>query len=185
VNAVAFPTAAELVTEMEQAIRREACASPLAWVNLVAELVGSNLAQWELEDATRDPSATDEVVAYAKRGIDRLNIGRHRLVEQIDALIAAPLRQRVEAPLATESPGMVLDRLSVLVIRRVRTASASASESSSSGQSDYSARLPELDARIDALCAAFDSYVGELQAGTRRFLPYEHFKLYRFDAAED
>ncbi|HXW34794.1 MAG TPA: DUF4254 domain-containing protein [Acidimicrobiales bacterium] len=152
---------------------------PISWVNLVTELVESNLAQWELEDLTRDPSASNEVVANAKRGIDRLNIGRHRLVERVDALIATDLDQSADAPLATESPGMILDRLSVLVIRRARTRSASTS------RPDYSERLPELEARIDALSSAFDSYLDELRAGTRQFLPYEHFKLYRFGVAED
>jgi hypothetical protein len=175
---VPFPTGAELVSEMERAIGGDTYAYPIPWVTLVTELVESNLAQWKLEDATRDPSASDEVVANAKRGIDRLNIGRHRLVEQIDAWIAAGLEPSADAPLATESPGMVLDRLSVLVIRRVRTESATAR------QPDYSERLPELDARIDALSSAFDSYVEELQAGTRRFLPYEHLKLYEFGEAE-
>ena len=174
-----FPTGAELVSNMERAIQGDTYAHAVAWVTLVTELVRSNLAQWELEDVTRDPSASDESVANAKRGIDRLNIGRHRLVEQVDARIAAGIEQSADAPLATESPGMVLDRLSVLVIRRVRTESVAAS------QPDYSERLPELEARIDALTSAFDSYVEELQTGTRRFIPYEHFKLYQFGAADD
>ena len=173
------PTAAELVSDMERAIEGDACVHPGTWVALVTELVQSNLAQWELEDGTRDPSASDKMVANAKRGIDRLNIGRHRLVAQIDALIADGLEQSADAPLATESPGMVMDRLSVLIIRRIRTKSATAS------RSDVSERLPELEARIDALTSAFDSYVEELQTGTRRFIPYEHFKLYQFGAADD
>ena len=174
-----FPTGAELVTEMESAIEGDTYVHPIPWLVLITELVQSNLAQWELEDVTRDPSASDAVVANAKRGIDRLNIGRHRLVAQIDALIADGLEQSADAPLATESPGMVMDRLSVLIIRRIRTKSATAS------RSDVSERLPELEARIDALSSAFDSYVEELQVGTRQFLPYEHLKLYRFGAADD
>ena len=177
--ALRFPTGTELVSEMERAISGDTSAHPIRWLTLVRELVQSNLAQWELEDVTRDPSASDEVVANAKRGIDRLNIGRHRLVAQIDALIVAGLEQNADVPLATESPGMVLDRMSVLIIRRVRTKSATAS------QHNYSERLPELEARIDALSSALDSYVEELQAGTRQFIPYEHFKLYRFGAADD
>ena len=47
------------------------------------------------------------------------------LVEEIDAAIDSILDQPATAPIATESPGMVLDRLSVLVIRRARTAAAS------------------------------------------------------------
>jgi hypothetical protein len=164
---------------MERAMGGGTGANPAPWVDLVAELVVSNSEQWELEDATRDPVATDEEVANAKRGIDRLNLGRHHLVEQIDAAIAAGLDQPAEAPLATESPGMVLDRLSVLVIRRART------EAASIGDAGHAARLPGLDARIAALSSAFDSYVEELRVGTRRFVPYEHFKLYRFGAADD
>jgi hypothetical protein len=167
-----FPTGAELVSQMEAAIEGGTHAHPIPWVTMVLELVESNLAQWELEDDSRDPTASDEVVANAKRGIDQLNIGRHRLVEQIDAVIDAGLEQSADAPLATESPGMVLDRLSVLVIRRLRTKSATATKV------DYSERVPELEARIDALSSAFDSYVEELRVGMRQFLPYEHFKLY-------
>ena len=174
-----FPTGAELVSEIERAIGGGTDVHPIPWVTLVTALVESNLAQWELEDVTRDPSASDESVANAKRGIDRLNIGRHRLVEQVDARIAAGIEQSADAPLATESPGMVLDRLSVLIIRRIRTKSATAS------RPDVSERLPELEARIDALSSAFDSYVEELRAGARRFLPYEHFKIYRFNGTED
>jgi hypothetical protein len=173
------PTAGELVSDMERTIEGDTCLHPVTWVILVTELVQSNVAQWELEDGTRDPSASDEVVANAKREIDRLNIGRHRLVAQIDAQFAAGLEQSADAPLATESPGMVLDRLSVLIIRRARTKSVAAS------QPDYSERLPELEARIEALSSAFDSLVEDLQTGTRQFVPYEHFKLYRFGAAED
>ena len=103
-RALRFPTGGELVSEMERAIGGDPRVHPIPWVTLVTELVESNLAQWELEDVTRDPTASDEVVANAKRGIDRLNIGRHRLVEQVDTWIAAGLEQPADAPLATESP---------------------------------------------------------------------------------
>src|SRR5271169_6711732 len=77
---------------------------------LVGDLVGSNLQQWDLEDTTRDPGASDSVVANAKRAIDRLNIGRHRLVQEIDAAIDSSLDQTAAAPIATETPAMALDR---------------------------------------------------------------------------
>ena len=124
------------------------------------------------EDTTRDPDISDAVVATAKREIDRLNLGRHRLVQEIDAAVDAALEQPAVAPIATESPGMVLDRLSVLVIRRVRTAAASARDQA------FAERLPVLDAQIATLSAAFDFYLEELGAGSRRFVPYEQLKLY-------
>jgi hypothetical protein len=172
-----FPVAAELVAEMERVVQGAPRRAHPAWVSRVVELVESNLQQWELEDLTRDPFASDEVVAGAKREIDRLNAGRHDLIERIDGSIDAGIHQQATAPLATESPGMVLDRLSVLVIRRARTALASGREP------QYAERLPELEARLAALSLALDSYLDELRAGTRRFLPYEGFKLYGSSAS--
>ena len=135
-------------------------------------LVESNLRQWDLEDATRDPGASDAQVANAKREIDRLNVSRHRLVEQIDAAIDSVLDQSASALPATESPGMVLDRLSVLVIRRARTETASCRDPK------LVDRVRALQAQVGALSAALDSYMDELRAGTRRFVRYQSLKLY-------
>jgi hypothetical protein len=164
---------------MERAVAGDTRPGAHPSVTLVVQLLQSNLRQWELEDSTRDPFASDAIVADAKREIDRLNADRHGLMEQIDAAIEASLDQQVTAPIATESPGMVLDRLSVLVIRRARTASVSAR------QLEFAERLPELESRLAALSSAFDSYIDELRAGTRRFLPYEHFKLYGSSAPDE
>jgi Protein of unknown function (DUF4254) len=144
-----------------------------SWAGLVNDLVSSNLRQWDLEDTTRDPGASDSIVANAKRQIDKLNIGRHRLVQAIDAAIDSTVDQSTTAPIATESPGMVLDRLSVLVIRRARTAAAA------SHHPAYAERVPALDSQLAALSLAFDAYMDELRTGTKRFIPYAHHKLYR------
>ncbi len=73
--------------------------------------------QWDREDAARRNVGNDHAVAAAKREIDALNAKRHELVEAIDAALAAGIEQSPEAPPTTESPAMVFDRLSVLVIR--------------------------------------------------------------------
>jgi Protein of unknown function (DUF4254) len=169
-----FPPAADIVAVMEGAM----AGSPKstgdgAWTALIADLVASNLRQWDLEDTTRDPTASDAEVTRAKREIDRLNSGRHRLVQQIDADIDSMLDQPATAPLATESPGMVLDRLSVLVIRRFRTSVALRRDTT------LADRVLSLDSQVGALCDALDFYLDELGAGARRFLPYESLKLYR------
>lgn len=180
-----IPSAGDLVAWMERAVRpgpgrpnpgrpergRPEPDGP-AWAALVVTLVESNLRQWDLEDTTRGPGASDAVVAGAKREIDRLNLGRHQLVEAIDTAIDAVLDQPSMAPLATESPGMVLDRLSVLVIRRARTAEASSADPSCAD------RVPLLESRLTTLTLALDGYLDDLRSGRRRFLPYEHLKLY-------
>ena len=174
----AWPFAQDIVAEMQQTVlgspndaRPPAPIAP-PWRALLSALVKSNLRQWDLEDTTRDPDASDADVARAKRHIDRLNTDRHRLIFEIDAAIAAGLDQVPSAPLATESPGMVLDRLSVLVIRWIRTTEASRRDPT------LTSRVPAVEAQIDALSLAWDAYLGELRSGARRFFRYESLKLY-------
>jgi Protein of unknown function (DUF4254) len=174
----ALPPAHDIVAQMDRAImgesRRSASVSTddPGWADLVLDLTQSNLSQWDLEDTTRDPGATDTEVADAKREIDRLNASRHRLVQAIDEAIDTEVSQAPTAPIATESPGMVLDRLSVLVIRRARTSVAS------SRDPGLAHRTGALESQLAVLCAALDSYVDELRTGKRRFIRYESFKLY-------
>jgi hypothetical protein len=184
-----WPPAADIVAEMEQTVlgtvnsRSAALASGApAWTALIAPLAKSNLRQWDLEDTTRDPAASDTDVASAKRHIDHLNADRHRLISEIDGAIAAVLDQVPTAPLATESPGMVLDRLSVLVIRRARTSAASGHDPRQAARV-LASRVLAVEAQIGALSLAWDAYIAELRAGARRFFRYESLKLYGSAAA--
>jgi hypothetical protein len=174
-----LPPARDIVDQMEWALTGHSRPAKSGsktdrpgWAALVLELTKSNLRQWDLEDTTRDPGARDTEVASAKREIDRLNDSRHRLVQAIDAAIDSELSQPSNAPIATESPGMVLDRLSVLVIRRARTTVASSLDSRLAHRTDA------LESQLAALCLALDYYMDELRAGRRRFVRYESFKLY-------
>lgn len=168
----ALPRAAELVEEMRGAVAGRPPTGTPALGGLVAGLTAVNLRQWDLEDTTRDPEASDAAIAGAKRAIDEHNLTRHRLVQEIDAAIEDLVDPPATATLATESPGMVVDRLSVLVIRRDRTVAASSRDAA------YAVRLPALDAQLGALVTALDGYLDELRAGARRFSAHEPLKLY-------
>jgi hypothetical protein len=145
-------------------------------MELLLELLRSNLEQWDLEDVTRNPEADDATVARAKRSIDRLNLARHGLVERVDAAIDAELVQSDTAPPSTESPGMAFDRLSVLAIRLDRTHRAVAMAGDGSGH--LGRRLVRLVDQLDGLAAAIDGLLDDVRAGRRRFVRYEHLKLY-------
>jgi hypothetical protein len=71
---------------------------------------------------------------------------------------------------------MVLDRLSVLVIRIARTTQIARSDCDKAEV--YSSRLPNLQRQLVALSTALEALLQDVRAGTRRFLPYEHLKLY-------
>jgi len=149
---------------------------PDGLMQLLLELLRSNLEQWELEDVTRIPGTDDATVAGAKRSIDRLNIERHRLAERVDAAIDAALVQSATATPSTESPAMAFDRLSVLAIRLDRTHRAA--RMAGNGGGDFGRRLLLLSSQLDELAAAIDALLEDVRAGRRRFVPYEHFKLY-------
>jgi Protein of unknown function (DUF4254) len=145
-------------------------------MQLLVELLLSNLEQWELEDVTRTPAADDAIIAQAKRSIDSLNLERHRLAERVDAAIDAALVQSATATPSTESPAMAFDRLSVLAIRLDRTQRAA--RMAGNGGGDFGRRLLRLSGQLEGLAAAIDALLDDVRAGRRRFVPYEHLKLY-------
>lgn len=146
-------------------------------LGLLLALHHNNTVQWTREDAARRDDADDSTVAAVKRDIDALNTRRHELVEAIDAALAASLAQHPTAPPATESPGMVFDRLSVLVVRTRFTEEAASADS---GDRDlYAARLPVLHEQLALLQEALEALFEDVRTGRKRFRPYQSLKLYR------
>jgi hypothetical protein len=172
-----LPPAREVVAELQRALREPGHRPDGSLVGLLVDLLRSNLAQWNLESHARDPDADADAVAHTKRAIDELNTRRHHLVEAIDAAIDGSLAQTASAPLATESPGMAFDRLSVLVIRVHHTELAAGEGAPDAGV--YTKRLPVLHRQLADLEHAIDNLVEDVRHGRRRFVPYQSMKLYR------
>jgi hypothetical protein len=164
-----LPTSDDVVAEFRRALDDPEHRPTRRVEARLVDLLRSNLAQWNLEDEARGPGADDAAVAWAKRAIDELNAGRHRIVEDIDAAIDRAVTQAPSAPLTTESPAMAFDRLSVLVIRIHHTEGAAGR---------YAARLPVLYRQLADLQQAIDGLIDEVLGGTRRFVPYQSLKLY-------
>jgi hypothetical protein len=171
-----LPTSDQVVAEFRRALGEPEHRSTRSVVGRLLDLLRSNLDQWDLEDDARGPGADDAAVAEAKRAIDRLNAGRHRIVEEIDAAIDRAVTQTASASLATESPAMAFDRLSVLMIRIHHTERAAGEEASEAG--GYAARLPLLYLQLADLQQAIDGLIADVRDGTRRFVPYQSLKLY-------
>jgi hypothetical protein len=171
-----LPTSEQVVAEFRRALGDPEHRSTQSLVGRLLDLLRSNLDQWNLEDNARGPGADDAAVADAKRAIDQLNAGRHRIVEEIDAAIDRAVTQTASAPLATESPAMAFDRLSVLVIRIHHTERAAREEAAEAG--GHAARLPVLYLQLADLQHAIDGLVADVRDGTRRFVPYQSLKLY-------
>ena len=167
-----LPPAQAIVAELRRAI--DATVAPQnELTSLLLDLHATNVAQWAQEDDARGANASDADVAAAKRAIDDLNLRRHGLIEALDTAMALAHAPSAEAPPVTESPAMVLDRLSVLVIRIHYTAHAGAPEDERSA-----ARLILLEEQLEVLEQALDALVADVRAGRRSFLPYRQLKLY-------
>jgi hypothetical protein len=164
-----LPTSDDVVAEFRRALDDPEHRPTRPVMARLVDLLRSNLAQWNLEDEARDHGADDAAVAGAKRAIDALNSGRHRIVEEIDTAIDGAVAQSASAPLATESPAMAFDRLSVLVIRIHHT-------ERDAGR--YAARLPVLHRQLADLQQSIDGLIDDVRDGTRRFVPYQSLKLY-------
>jgi hypothetical protein len=141
----------------------------------------NNIEQWECEDIARRDVEDDRAVAAAKRDIDALNTKRHELVEVIDAALVATVDQTASAPPATESPAMVFDRVSVLVIRIASTERVA--RSGSPDRDVYQQRLPVLYEQLSLLQEALEALFDDVHAGRKRFVPYQSLKLYRAASA--
>ncbi len=140
----------------------------------------ANFDLWHEEDRARDPAATAEEIAAVKHSIDRLNQQRNDAVEEIDLYLLGSLgEQRATAPLHSETPGMMLDRLSILSLKlfhtRIEAERSSATEGHRSRNRDRAALLSEQ--RSD-LVECLARLLPEIQAGTRRFKLYRQLKMY-------
>lgn len=80
----------------------------------------ANRKMWDLEDSARMVELGPEHVAKAKQLIDESNQVRNDLVREIDAEISNEVRLKQPNPreqLYSETPGMIIDRLSILYIK--------------------------------------------------------------------
>lgn len=140
----------------------------------------ANFDLWHEEDQARDPGATPERIVEIKRAIDRLNQRRNDLMERIDgALLQAAGEQRAEAPLHSETPGMMIDRLSILELKRFHTAEEIARADGDERHARRNReRLTVLEEQRDDLRGALDALWTDVMSGKRRFKLYRQMKMY-------
>jgi Protein of unknown function (DUF4254) len=153
------------------------------WLALVARQHRANFDLWHIEDEARTPGATDAQLADVKRRIDRTNQLRNDLAESLDRTLLdwlAPQRLPAEdAPLHSETPGLIIDRLSILTLKIYHTREEAERCDAPPEHSERNrARLAILsDQRADLACC-LDLLWRDTLAGTRRFKLYRQLKMY-------
>jgi hypothetical protein len=81
-----------------------------------------NYLLWHEEDIARSPAVSDARIAMVKRAIDGYNQQRNDWIERLDEALVDALAEAKTVPapnarLNTETPGSVIDRLSIMALR--------------------------------------------------------------------
>jgi uncharacterized protein DUF4254 len=128
-----------------------------------------NFGLWHQEDAVRLPGASEREVACRKYAIDDLNSRRNTAIEDIDSSLLDRLPANETGLLHTDTPGAIVDRLSVLSLRIFHT--------------HRGGQAPGIRARLDVLLEQHDdlldglvSYLARVARGQARFKLYKQFK---------
>jgi Protein of unknown function (DUF4254) len=139
----------------------------------------ANFELWHEEDKARAPKVSDAEIARVKRAIDVLNQRRNDLVEKMDLWLMERLEQEVAAPLHSETPGLMIDRLSILALKLYHThEEAHRASATEAHRLRNVGRLTLLEEQRDDLAGCLDVLWAEVLKGTRRFKLYRQMKMY-------
>ncbi len=143
-----------------------------------------NIRLWHEEDEARRPDVGDEVIAGVKRRIDALNQERNDLIEKIDEALLRAIEAEADgmdpdAPLHSETPGAIIDRLSILALKIYHMREEAGREDATEEHRGTSAsRLAVLQEQRDDLAECLRRLMEQVVAGERRFRLYRQFKMY-------
>ena len=151
--------------------------------SVVTEQHRANFELWHAEDRARAPEASDHDIAQTKRFIDDANQRRNDLTEQCDLLLLEFLnRQNLPArgaELHSESPGLILDRLSILSLKLFHTREEIERPAAPPGHAARNEeRLRILAEQRNDLAAALDRLWQQVLNGERSFKLYRQLKMY-------
>ncbi len=153
------------------------------WLRLVARQHRANFDLWHIEDEARAPGASDAELAAVKRRIDLTNQLRNDLVEKLDQALLDWLKPqnlpKPSAPLHSETPGIIIDRLSILSLKIYHTREEAERRHAPAGHAERNReRLAILEKQRRDLAGCLDQLWREVQKGERRFELYRQLKMY-------
>ena len=149
---------------------------------LIIEQHRQNFALWHEEDRARAPMASSDEIAQTKRNIDALNQARNDLVEAIDSELLQQLAiggVKLAGELHSETPGLIIDRLSILSLKIFHTREQIERKDISSQHVERNReRLKILIEQRQDLTNCLNALWSDIQNGKRHFKLYRQLKMY-------
>ena len=138
--------------------------------------------QWHFEDIIRDPNIDPEKGILLKRKIDRSNQERTDLVEKIDDYYIELFKNvdsEENAKLNTESPGWVVDRISILCLKIYHMKEqAERKDVQVEHINNCNNKLSILQEQQRDLALSFDELLEDLKKGIKKIKVYRQMKMY-------
>jgi len=177
------------VTELQQTAverwHRGSLDNPYSdFLELVCRQHQCNYLLWHEEDMARSPEASDAVIAAVKRRIDQLNQQRNDAIERLDDYLIEKMetwgvRPRPRAKLNTETPGSVIDRLSILALRIYHMEEQTQRVNADPAHRARCAeKLAVLREQHKDLSRSLTELAADIAAGRKRLKVYRQFKMY-------
>lgn len=143
----------------------------------------ANFELWHQEDKARDIQSGNAAIVAAKRAIDAINQRRNDQIERCDELLLEELSAQnlpnSQAELHSETPGMMLDRLSIMSLKMYHTREETERIPSPPGHRERSLRrLAILEQQRGDLASCLDRLWQRVLNGESRFQVYRQLKMY-------
>ncbi len=141
-----------------------------------------NIALWAAEDQARRRDMPDAYIVQCKREIDRRNQQRNDAVERLDEALLQSLAGR-RAPdgarLHSETPGAIIDRLSILSLKIFNMGEqARRTDATAEHLAGCDAKLQRLILQRADLAGCLGRLWREIEDGAVYFKVYRQFKMY-------
>lgn len=140
----------------------------------------NNFQLWHEEDKARRDDMGADYVYRAKRNIDRHNQLRNNCMERIDEWLFHHIKPKTAGcPVHSETPGMMIDRLSILALKeyhmRLQT---ERNDTTGEHKAQCEQKLSVIIEQRAQLTECLKQVIDEVISGDRTFRVYHQFKMY-------
>lgn len=151
------------------------------FLQFVEENHAFNFQLWHAEDRARRDDMGYEFVYHAKREIDSCNQQRNNRMEAMDEWLFKKLKPATpeHCPVHSESPGMIIDRLSILSLKAYHMAlQTERLDATEEHRDNCAAKLQVIHQQLEQLSFCLEQLLNEIQNRSRTFRIYHQFKMY-------